>query len=168
MAVVVPAKSLAVLPLVFLSLTASADPRDYIGVADQAYGLGLGQVSLKCGELPLLPVGSVCFPGGHIVPAMGTATIAIFDSTFSPNVSAFYCQDSDDDGLCGEGSEFSERFCLSLMLMDAAAGVPDPNWDSSQTTRFYVDGPVAGSPLINPCGGNILPTFGTTGYIDHT
>lgn len=157
---------LATASLVFLAATAAADPRTYTGVTDQLYSVGFGSLAVDCSDAPLgLNPGFVCFPSGHIQPDAGlTASVIIRDELMGA-VSGYYCQDLNGDSICGGGGEFDERFCAALTLFHVDAGTPEVNWNPSFAVRVYVDGPLAGSPLLSPCGSQA--SVGVIGTVEH-
>lgn len=161
--------------LVAMTAPAAGHELAYIGHIDQSRDVGY--VDLEC-QTPMFQTattalddqaatfGGVCFPDGHIQPiAEGESGTLTVDDDFLHPVSAFYCQDNDGDGFCGNDDDNAMPFCGSLYIHALPSGTdpPEPpNWEPSIAVQVYIDGPFNGG--LGPCGGG----FGTSGAVHHS
>jgi len=166
--------------LLLVSVVGAASPHEYV----QA---GVGDVFLVCdgayeGWSPGLS--GVCL--GDIAPdAFGSADITIFDD-LAPAVSAAFCQDLDDDGVCGSYGcetgasganapdykppierrggcdtivEPSQSFCGDIELDDGSiSGMA--NWFPGYAVYVFIDGPIGGMPFFSACATLAPATHG--------
>lgn len=166
--------------LLFVAGTAAADALPYVGGGDWG---------VFCRED--VSVGGVCLAAGHLsdepVPIQ---TLTIRDEAVSP-VSGFYCQDFDNDAICGEqdfapvvepGAAQDEGLwleargqsaCLSTLcdidesrshFCGSVAVEVDVNWDPAYDVFVLIDGPVFGNPLTSPCGQHSAGVVGSVGH----
>lgn len=148
-----------------LATTASGHEVQYILGVGHMPDLGRpdlsGQLAVQCDTIVPM-VGQVCFPAGHIAGSSEThsAIVYINDDAIQPT-SGFYCQDLNDDFLCGNVGDYAEEFCGNIELRWDG---PTANWEHGLPVFIFPDGPVQGS-LIGPCA---RVSTATVGVVAHT
>lgn len=137
---------------ILIAPLAVGDPHNYI----QA---GTGDVHVICGTGAVPGVGGVCIATDHVTgDSSGEATLSIVDASMSPT-SGFYCQDSGENGICGDGNDPGILFCGSVTISSG------DDWDEDLPIVVRVNGPVFGVPLLSPCG---TLSVGTIGSVTHS
>lgn len=113
------------------------------------------------------------YPPGQCAPAPScpaeTGTNYIFvEDLGSAAVSAVWCQDVDNDNVCGV-SEPNVAFCGSLLIQTGTGKYPIPDpWHPHVASRIYLDVAWTGQPIKpNPCGTSVGVAAGSIGVIDH-
>lgn len=167
---------------------AGADGKNYIqpnaGVGVSLVGTHTCPPGVPTPEEPLYDVigaeiGGVSFCGGHIVPDdAGEGSVSISDSVTSPT-SGTYCQDLNDNSLCGEapvppdGNRLEPRanFCGGVVLSTPVDLTPRPEWTTNNwvpevDVLIFVHAPGTGNPANSPCG--LTYSGGTTGSVNHS
>jgi len=126
-----------------------------------------------------LNVGGARFCAGHLGDGSVGVTISIADD-LNPTTSGTYCQDWDDDALCGEapvppdGTRIEPRtlFCIDVDLSTPVDTTPRAdwgqanNWDPLYDVLIFIHAPGTGNPTNSPCGA--VYSGGTHGFVGHS
>jgi len=138
----------------------AAVPREYVTGGDV--------LVVYCDDGSCPGIGGGGYAAGELVPdAAGEAALSIADD-LSPAVGAFYCQDFNDDSLCGDDGtvsgtvESAQSFCIDLTLDDGSVSGLG-NWNTLYGVVIFVDGPILGLPTFSECAA-LAP--GTHGFIN--
>ncbi len=90
-------------------------------------------------------------------PTTAEGFILIVDNVFGDPVVGDYCQDNNNDNICGGTGDFGDDFCGAVHL--SPGPFPAANWDPTIPTQARVHA------VVFLCG---TPTFGSTGVFVHS
>jgi len=118
-----------------------------LAAVPREYAAGNDVIVIACDDGSCPGIGGVMYAAGELLPdAAGETAFSIADDV-TTNVGVYYCQDFNDDSLCGDDGtvsgtvESSGYFCGSGTLNDGSVS-QNPNWNAAYGVTFFVFGPL--------------------------